>query len=68
MYVEIYILVQFVFIDSVAECALCRAIVSQIDKLLDNSKVDIEIEEIIQKVCKYLPADQQDKVFFYDFS
>lgn len=47
--------------DSVAECALCRAIISQIDKLLDNSKVDIEIEEIIQKVCKYLPADQQDK-------
>lgn len=47
--------------DSVAECALCRAIISQIDKLLDNSKVDAEIEEIIQKVCKYLPADQQDK-------
>lgn len=47
--------------ESVAECALCRAIISQIDKLLGNSKVDAEIEEVVTKVCKYLPANKQDK-------
>ncbi|KMQ91333.1 proactivator polypeptide, partial [Lasius niger] len=47
--------------ESVAECALCRAIISQIDKLLGNPKVDAEIEEIVEKVCKYLPADKKDK-------
>lgn len=47
--------------ESIAECALCRAIISEIDKLLGNSKVDAEIEEIVKKVCKYLPANQQDK-------
>lgn len=67
MDVKIYISVHFVSIESVAECALCRAIVSQIDKLLNKSKVDVEIEEIVKKVCKYLPEDQQDKVFFYNF-
>lgn len=59
---KIYILVQFVPTESVAECALCRAIISQIDKLLGNSKVDAEIEEVVTKVCKYLPANKQDKV------
>ncbi|XP_011875606.1 PREDICTED: proactivator polypeptide isoform X2 [Vollenhovia emeryi] len=47
--------------DSVFECALCRAIISQIDKLLGDSKVDAEIEEVVAKVCKYLPTDKQDK-------
>ncbi|XP_072743485.1 uncharacterized protein Sap-r [Anoplolepis gracilipes] len=47
--------------ESVAECALCRAIISEIDKLLGNSKVDAEIEEVVKKVCKYLPADKRDK-------
>lgn len=67
MYVEIYILKQFVSTESIAECALCRAIISEIDKLLGNSKVDAEIEEIVEKVCKYLPANKRDKVF-NDFS
>lgn len=65
---EICILTQFVSTESVAECALCRAIISQIDKLLGNPKVDAEIEEIVKKVCKYLPADKKDKVLFYNFS
>lgn len=47
--------------ESVSECALCRAIISQIDKLLSGSKVDAEIEEVIKKVCKYLPTNEQDK-------
>lgn len=67
MYVKIYILAQFVSTESVAECALCRAIISQIDKLLGNPKVDAEIEEVVEKVCKYLPANKRDKVF-NDFS
>ncbi|XP_050459796.1 prosaposin isoform X1 [Cataglyphis hispanica] len=47
--------------ESVAECALCRAIISEIDKLLGNSKVDAEIEKVVEKVCKYLPANKRDK-------
>lgn len=47
--------------ESVMECALCRAIISQIDKLLSNSQVDHEIEAIVEKVCKYLPTSKQDQ-------
>lgn len=45
-----------------SECALCRAIISQIDKLLGDSKVDAEIEDVVKKVCKYLPTNKQDTV------
>lgn len=51
------------FIASVAECALCQTIVSTLEKALGNPKVDAEIEEIVSKVCKYLPASQQNKVY-----
>ncbi|XP_070151642.1 prosaposin [Polyergus mexicanus] len=47
--------------ESVAECALCRAIISLTDKLLGNPKVDAEIEKVVEKVCKYLPANKRDK-------
>ncbi|XP_071553220.1 prosaposin isoform X1 [Temnothorax nylanderi] len=47
--------------ESVSECALCRAIISHIVKLLGNSTVDAEIEKVVKKVCYYLPADRQDK-------
>lgn len=55
----------YFFIESVTECALCQAIISQIDKLLDNSKNDTEIEEVVKKVCEYLPTDKQNEVIFY---
>ncbi|XP_020280351.1 prosaposin [Pseudomyrmex gracilis] len=45
--------------ESVTECALCRAIITQVDKLLYNSKTDAEIEEVVKKVCKYLPSEKQ---------
>ncbi|XP_070518678.1 prosaposin [Cardiocondyla obscurior] len=47
--------------DSISECALCRSIISHIDKILGDSRVDADIEEAIQKVCKYLPTDKQDE-------
>ncbi|XP_012523993.1 prosaposin [Monomorium pharaonis] len=46
--------------ESISECALCRSIISQIDKLLGNSRVDAEIEEVVKKVCKYLPGNNQE--------
>ncbi|XP_011161385.1 prosaposin isoform X1 [Solenopsis invicta] len=46
--------------ESISECALCRTIISQIDKLLGDSRVDAEIEEVVKKVCKYVPANKQD--------
>ncbi|XP_067214936.1 prosaposin [Linepithema humile] len=48
--------------ESITECALCRAIISEIDKL-SNSAVarDAKIEAIVGKVCKYLPVNKQDK-------
>lgn len=52
-------------IESISECALCRVIISQIDKLLGDSKVDAEIEEVVKKVCKYLSANKQNEVIFY---
>lgn len=53
--------------DSVTECALCRAIITQIDKLLGNAKTDAEIEEVVKKVCKYLPAEKQNEVTIMKF-
>ncbi|KAL6260537.1 hypothetical protein P5V15_008060 [Pogonomyrmex californicus] len=47
--------------ESVSECALCRAIISHIDKILGDRRVDAEIEEAVKKVCKYLPLDKRDK-------
>lgn len=47
--------------ESLAECALCEVAISTIDKLLTNPKLDEHIEEIVSKVCKYLPASKQDK-------
>lgn len=48
-------------IDSIAECALCQAIVSSIDTILVNPKVDKKIEEVVGKSCKLLPATKQGK-------
>lgn len=61
----VYVIYLFISIESISECALCRAIISHIDKLLNDSKVDAEIEEVVKKVCKYLPADKQDEVIFF---
>lgn len=44
------------------ECALCQLVISVIDKLLDNPKVDSDIEEVVSKICKYMPANKQNKV------
>lgn len=46
---------------SVAECALCQAILSTIDNILGDPKVDIEIEDAVAKACKYLPASKRTK-------
>lgn len=51
--------------ESVMECALCRAVISEIDKLLGDPKIDGEIEAVVEKVCKYLPPSKQDQVIFY---
>lgn len=48
--------------ESIEECALCRAVISQIDKLLGNPKIDDEIEDVVGKVCKFIPAEQYEKV------
>ncbi|XP_012276553.1 prosaposin [Orussus abietinus] len=47
--------------ESISECALCQTITSKIDKLLDDSTVDSDIEETVSKVCKYLPGSKQAK-------
>lgn len=47
--------------ESVAECALCQAVISMLDKLLDDPKVDADIEDAVSKVCKYMPASKQNK-------
>ena len=55
----------YLFLESVAECALCQAVVSTVDKLLDDPKVNENIEEVVSKVCKFLPASKQGKVRYY---
>lgn len=60
-----YIFFSLVFIASVAECALCKSIISVVDELLDNPTVDDDIKQTVSKVCKYIPASKQSKVICY---
>lgn len=48
-------------IDSIAECALCQAIISAVDTMLTDPKVDQKIEDVVGKACKLLPASKQGK-------
>lgn len=51
------------FLESVAECALCQAIESHIAQdLNDQQSTDEEIEEVVNRVCKYFPVADEDKV------
>lgn len=50
------------FLEFVAECAMCQAIVTNIEKLLVDPKTGENIEEVVTKVCKYLPTTEQGKV------
>lgn len=47
--------------DSIAECALCQGVISTIDNLLSNTKVDQEIEEVVSRVCKYIAPAKRGK-------
>ncbi|XP_011300553.1 proactivator polypeptide [Fopius arisanus] len=47
--------------DSIAECALCQAIISSIDSMLVNPEIDQKIEDIVGKVCTLLPGSKQGK-------
>ncbi|XP_057325757.1 prosaposin [Microplitis mediator] len=47
--------------ESVSECALCQAIISSVDNLLTNPKVDDRIEEVINSACDYIPPSKHDK-------
>lgn len=49
-------------LEFVAECAMCQALVTNIEKLLVDPKADENIEEVMKKVCKYLPQMEQNKV------
>lgn len=48
-------------IDSIAECALCQAIISEVDRMSTDPKVDAKIEAIVGKACRLLPASKQGK-------
>lgn len=61
LYAETYLFIT----DSVTECALCRAIISEIDKLSKSSVGDVKIEATVAKVCKYLPNKQDQVIFCY---
>lgn len=47
--------------ESVAECALCQAVVTTIEKLLVDEKTDEHIQEVMTKVCEYMPEKDQGK-------
>lgn len=47
--------------ESVAECALCEAVASTIDKSLTDSNVNHDVEEVVSKICKQIAANKQRK-------
>ncbi|KAG7213045.1 hypothetical protein KM043_002376 [Ampulex compressa] len=46
---------------SIAECALCQMVISTLDKILKNPKVESDIEKAVFTVCDYVPASKHDK-------
>ncbi|RLU22887.1 hypothetical protein DMN91_005165 [Ooceraea biroi] len=47
--------------ESIAECALCRDMVSEIDTRLHNRKVFVTIEESVNNACTYIPRTEREK-------
>ncbi|KAK0170999.1 hypothetical protein PV328_008770 [Microctonus aethiopoides] len=47
--------------NSVAECALCEAIISGIESVLTNPTVDKKIEKVVAGACNYVPANIHEK-------
>lgn len=47
--------------ESIAECALCQGVISTVNSLLANVKVDQEIEEVVSQVCKYIAPAKRGK-------
>lgn len=56
-----------IFTESVMECALCRAVISQIDHDLGDPKVDTKIEEVVLGVCKRLLPYKYHMVIYCHF-
>ncbi|XP_015120734.1 prosaposin [Diachasma alloeum] len=48
-------------IDSIAECALCQGIMSSVDTMLTDPKVDEKIEAVVGKACTLLSPSKQGK-------
>ncbi|XP_053978368.1 prosaposin [Hylaeus volcanicus] len=46
---------------SVVECATCKGVISVINELLANPKVDDTIINVVSKACKHVPASKQSK-------
>lgn len=46
----------------ILDCALCQVVVEAMYKVLGNPNVDHNIEHIVEKVCRILPANDQLKV------
>lgn len=52
----------FSFLANVVECGLCKSVISVIENLLADPKVDDSIKNVVSKACKHLPAKLQNKV------
>ncbi|XP_014208799.1 uncharacterized protein LOC106639616 [Copidosoma floridanum] len=46
--------------ESVAECALCHSIVTNIEKLMSDPKIK-DLDEVLSKVCQNVPVAEQKK-------
>ena len=46
---------------NVVECGLCKSVISVIENLLADPKVDDSIKNVVSKACKHLPAKLQNK-------
>ncbi|RZC39950.1 prosaposin [Asbolus verrucosus] len=43
------------------ECAVCETLVYAMEKILANPKIDHNIDHVLEKACRALPAKSQDK-------
>lgn len=53
--------------ESVSGCALCQTVITTVEDMLEDPKNEHKVDEILDKVCNYVPRSVHEKVRIYWF-
>ena len=46
-----------------ATCAVCETVMAYVESLLKENSTETEIEQLLEKVCNFLPKNIQEEVY-----